>query len=109
MRTINQARSEGGFEGFGRTPLFRPVTIEHASINAWHTYVHPLSPIEMVWLRQTTYVGTIRDESYTLHARSVRGGSLSLVSPSDRLASCQHATSVLSSAKRKAAEQDGKA
>ena len=89
------------------------MTIEHVSINAWRTYVHPLSPIEMVWLRQTTYVGMIlkqiRDESYTLRARSVRGGSLSPVSPSGRLASCQHATSVLSSAKRKAAEQDGKA
>ena len=85
------------------------MTIEHASINAWRTYVHPLSPIEMVWLRQTTYVGTIREDSYTLRACSVRGGSLSPVSPSDRLASCQHATSVLSSAKRKAAEQEGKA
>ena len=49
---------------------------------------------------------TIRDESYTLRARSVRGGSLSPVSPSDKLASCQHATSV---PKRKAAEQDSKA
>ena len=79
-----------------------------ASVN-WLFTLHPLSPIEMVWLRQTTYVGTTRDESYTLRARSVRGGSLSPVSPSDRLASCQHATSVLSLAKRKAAEQDGKA
>ena len=83
------------------------MTIAHASINAWRTYIHPLLPIYRDGVATPDYVHTIRDESYTLRARSVRGGLLSPASPSDRLVGVM-STSMLSSAKRKAAEQDGK-
>ena len=85
-----------GSRGFGRTPLFRPVTIAHANIKAWrsHTYT-PLAYREGVRLR--TYIQCATNHTRCVRARCEEDRRVR----SDRLASCQHATSVLSSAKGK--------
>ena len=92
--------SEGGFEGFGRTPLFRPVTIAHASEHLTRG-VATRTSLSHTERYVSTYV-----RSATNHTRCMRARCEEDIDRSDNVMSTRDIRAFFG--KRKAAEQDGK-